>query len=122
MVTSSFYHKAELERYIIDQISDADYVELVDAMYEPMLNSNLSFLAKTGSGKIVGVAINFDAWDEPEIEIHSKLSVIWEFLDFVEIPVKYEYNPSFVINVYTEHVFSESRNCRKVKAKFCILA
>lgn len=88
MVTSSFYQKAELERYIIDYISEADYVELIDAMYEPMLDSNLSFIAKTESGKIVGVAINFDAWNEPEIEIKSKLSVIWEFLDYVEIPVK----------------------------------
>lgn len=89
MVTSSFYQKAELERYIIEYITEADYVELIDAMYEPMLNSNLSFLAITSSGKIVGVAINFDAWDEPEIEIQSKLSVIWEFLDYVEIPVKW---------------------------------
>lgn len=88
MITTSFYHKAELERYIIDRISEVDYAILIDAFFEPLIQKDLSFLAKNETGKVVGVAINLDAWDEPEVEIDSALSIIWEFLDYVEIPTK----------------------------------
>ncbi|KAJ8940685.1 hypothetical protein NQ318_017735 [Aromia moschata] len=88
MITTSFYQKADLEQWIISYISEPDYDELVDALWEPLLEKNLSFIVKSETGKLVGVALNFDARDEPEVEITSKLTVIFEFLEFVEGPVR----------------------------------
>ncbi|XP_060528886.1 beta-alanyl-bioamine nonribosomal peptide synthetase ebony isoform X2 [Cylas formicarius] len=88
MVTTSFYQKADLEQWIISEISESDYDELIDALWEPLVEKNLSFVAKSESGKIVGVALNFDARDEPEVEIKSKLTVIFEFLESIEGPVR----------------------------------
>ncbi|KAJ8918616.1 hypothetical protein NQ315_013122, partial [Exocentrus adspersus] len=88
MITTSFYQKAELEQYIISSISKSDYKELIDALWEPLLDKNLSFIVKSETGKIVGVALNFDARDEPEVEIKSKLTVIFEFLESIEGPVR----------------------------------
>ncbi|XP_018568645.1 uncharacterized protein LOC108908938 [Anoplophora glabripennis] len=88
MITTSFYQKADLEQWIISYISESDYKELVDALWEPLLDKNLSFIIKSETGKIVGVALNFDAHDEPEVEIKSKLTVIFEFLESIEGPVR----------------------------------
>lgn len=88
MITTSFYQKADLEQWIISYISESDYKELVDALWEPLLEKNLSFIVKSETGKIVGVALNFDAHDEPEVEIKSKLTVIFEFLESIEGPVR----------------------------------
>ncbi|XP_030763883.1 uncharacterized protein LOC115888328 [Sitophilus oryzae] len=88
MITTSFYQKADLEQWIISDISISDYKELMDALWEPLLQKNLSFIAKNEEGKICGVALNFDAHDEPEVEIKSKLTVIFEFLESIEGPVR----------------------------------
>lgn len=88
MVASSFYQKADLEQWIISEISLTDYQILMEALWEPLLEKNLSFIARNESGKICGVALNFDAHDEPEVEITSKLTVIFEYLESVEGPVR----------------------------------
>lgn len=88
MVTTSFYHKADLEQWIISEISEADYLELIEALWEPLLEKNLSFITKNERDEIIGVALNFDARDEPDVEIKSKLTVIFEFLESIEGPVR----------------------------------
>lgn len=88
MITTSFYHKADLEQWIISEISEADYLELIEALWEPLLEKNLSFIAKNEKSDIIGVALNFDARDEPEVEIKSKLTIIFEFLESIEGPVR----------------------------------
>lgn len=88
MVTTSFYQKAELEQLIISELSEADYKELIGALWAPLLEKNLSFIVRNESGKIIGVALNFDARDEPDVEITSKLTVIFEFLESIEGPIR----------------------------------
>lgn len=88
MIKTSFYQKAELERYLMPDISENDYEELIGMIWEPLVEKNLSFVAKTNSNKVIGVALNFDARDEPDCEITSKLVVIFEFLESVEGPVR----------------------------------
>lgn len=88
MITTSFYCKAELERYLMPDIKVNDYEELLTILWEPLVEKGLSFITKTMTNKIVGVALNFDARDEPECEIHSKLVVIFEFLEHVEGQVR----------------------------------
>lgn len=41
------------------------------------------------NGRPIGVALNFDARDEPEVNIKSKLQVIFEFLEYLEGPIRY---------------------------------
>lgn len=88
MITTSFYQKADLEQWIISEITEEDYVELMDALWEPLIEKDLSFIVKSETGKIVGVALNFDARDEPEVEIKSRLTVIFEFLETLEAPIR----------------------------------
>lgn len=89
IITSSFYHKADLEQWLIGEIFVSDYTELMEALWEPLLEKSLSFVTKTETGKVVGVGLNFDARDEPEVVITSKLTVTFEFLEFIEGPVRY---------------------------------
>ena len=88
MITSSFYQKADLEQWIITELSEADYTDLIEKIWDALLEKELSFIVKTESGKSVGVALSFDARDEPEVEVKSKLSIIFEFLECVEGPVR----------------------------------
>lgn len=88
MITTSFFQKADLEQWIITEVSAGDYSELMEELWKPLIEKELSFVVKTEKGKAVGVALNFDARDEPEVEIHSKLTVIFEFLEYVEGPVR----------------------------------
>ncbi|KAB0794533.1 hypothetical protein PPYR_11372 [Photinus pyralis] len=88
MITSSFYQKADLEQWIITEISELDYANLMEALWRPLVDAGLSFVVKTETGKSVGVALNFDARAEPDVEVRSKLSIIFEFLESVEGPVR----------------------------------
>ncbi|XP_048524265.1 mycosubtilin synthase subunit C isoform X1 [Dendroctonus ponderosae] len=94
MVTTSFYNKADLEQEIISELSVSDYDELMEALWQPLLDKNLSFVARNEAGKLCGVALNFDARDEPEVEIKSKLNIIFEFLESVEGPIRDQQLPA----------------------------
>lgn len=69
-------------------ILESDYDELIDALWEPLVEKGLSFVTKSDSGKIISVGLNFDARDEPDVQITSKLTVIFDFLESVEGPVR----------------------------------
>lgn len=38
--------------------------------------------------KYVGTTLNFDAHDEPEVNIDNNLNIIFEFLEFLEGPIR----------------------------------
>lgn len=80
--------KAELEQQLKPNIKYIDYVELLDAIWQPLVEKAYSFIIKNENNHIVGVALNFDANDEPEAPVTGPLSIIFEFLDFLEIPIK----------------------------------
>nr|CAD7434172.1 unnamed protein product [Timema monikensis] len=88
MITTSFYQKADLERWLMPDIRMEDYTELMDSMWEPLLEKNLSFVVQTQQGETVGVALNFDANDEPPVEINSKLEIVFTFLEHLECPIR----------------------------------
>jgi len=89
MITESFYEKADLEQWLKSDIHRADYKDLTDKLWEPLVQKNLSFLIKDVYGQPVAVALNFDAHDEPSVEIASKLAVVFDFLEFLEGPIRY---------------------------------
>lgn len=88
IISNSFLEKAELEQQLKPNIQYSDYVELLDALWQPLVQKGYSFIIKNERNHIVGVALNFDANDEPEAPVSGSLSIIFEFLDFVEIPIK----------------------------------
>lgn len=88
IISHSFLEKAELEQQLKPNIKYSDYVELLDAIWQPLVEKAYSFVIKDDKNHIVGAALNFDANDEPEVECNGPLTVIFEFLDFVEVPIK----------------------------------
>lgn len=89
IITTSFYRKAELERYVLPQINERDYEEVITKLWEVLKSQNISFVVKSSKTKqIIGVALNTDARDEPEIELNSNLTIILEFLEFIEGPIR----------------------------------
>uniref|UniRef100_A0A8D8SYR8 Mycosubtilin synthase subunit C n=1 Tax=Cacopsylla melanoneura TaxID=428564 RepID=A0A8D8SYR8_9HEMI len=96
IITDSFYEKADLERFIIHELNRDCYVELLEQIWQPLVEARLSFIVKrrgtTGSeapGKtILGACLNFDALAEPEVTITSKLNLVFEFLEHLEGPLR----------------------------------
>ncbi|XP_015187502.1 PREDICTED: tyrocidine synthase 3 [Polistes dominula] len=89
IITESFYSKADLEQWLIDDIKREDYKLLMDKLWEPLVEKDLSFVVKSSQNdRVIGVGLNFDLWDEPEVEIDSKLSIIFEFLEYLEKPIR----------------------------------
>lgn len=88
MITESFYEKADLEQWLKPDVHRRDYKDLTDKIWEPLIQKNLSFLVKDARGEPVGVALNFDAHDEPTVDIASKLAIVFDFLEFLEGPIR----------------------------------
>ncbi|PNF43301.1 hypothetical protein B7P43_G14455 [Cryptotermes secundus] len=88
MITESFYEKADLEQWLKPDVHRRDYKDLTDKIWEPLIQKNLSFLVKDALGEPVGVALNFDAHDEPTVDIASKLAIVFDFLEFLEGPIR----------------------------------
>lgn len=58
-----------------------------------------SFVVKSKeSNQLVGAALNFDALDEPEVDFNGKLNVIFELLEFLEGPIRYDYEILHYLN------------------------
>lgn len=66
-----------------------DYRIVMKNLWEPLVEKNLSFVVKSSQdGKTIGVCLNFDLWDEPEVIIDSKLTIIFDFLEHLEAPIR----------------------------------
>ncbi|KAL1137996.1 hypothetical protein AAG570_009691, partial [Ranatra chinensis] len=88
IITDSFYEKADLERWIEPPILKEDYTDLLDKLWEPLVEKNLSFVVKSEVDEVVGVTMNFDAHDEPEVNISSRLLIVFNFLEYLEGPIR----------------------------------
>ncbi|XP_071559405.1 beta-alanyl-bioamine nonribosomal peptide synthetase ebony-like isoform X2 [Temnothorax nylanderi] len=92
IITKSFCFnclKADLEQCLMQDVTRADYRELVEAIWAPLVEKNFSFVIKSAqSGKIIGVTFNFDLWDEPELILKSKLMTVFDFLEYLEGPIR----------------------------------
>lgn len=54
-----------------------------------LVERDLSFVVyDTNTDRIIGTALNFDARNEPEVDIKSKLLIVFEFLEFCEGPIR----------------------------------
>jgi len=70
-------------------IMKSDYQELMETMWNSLVEKNLSFVMKSVlNSKTIGVTLNFDLWDEPELVINSKLMIVFDFLEYLEKPIR----------------------------------
>lgn len=72
------------------QIHPTDYAGLLNALWRSMVEKEYSFVVKDVDGRIIGVALNFDAHDEPDVQLVGGLETIFIFLDHLEVPIKYD--------------------------------
>lgn len=102
-------------------IKEQDYRDILELIWDVLIEKELSFIIKEPNGKSVGVSLNFDAYDEPEPEIDNNLSIIFEFLDYVERPIKLvrmSSNRSRQILIFT--FIPERKSYRRESRKFYI--
>ncbi|OAD52131.1 Tyrocidine synthase 3 [Eufriesea mexicana] len=89
IITESFYSKADLEQWLMPDITKEHYHIMMEILWKPLIEKNLSFVIKSSEdGKTIGVGLNFDLWDEPELILDSKLMIVFEFLEFLEAPIR----------------------------------
>ncbi|XP_037948636.1 mycosubtilin synthase subunit C [Teleopsis dalmanni] len=89
IIVDSFYGKADLEQWLKPDILRTDYSDLIQDIWKPLVEKNLSFVVRDrNTNRNIGVALNFDARDEPEVEVRSKLIIVFEFLEFLEGPIR----------------------------------
>ncbi|KAF4531412.1 hypothetical protein B566_EDAN009654 [Ephemera danica] len=88
MITESFYQKADLEQWLKPIPAKSDYHDLLDALWPHLLDSNLSFTVRGPDGRDIAVALSFDAHAEPEVQVHSQLAIVFDFLESIEGPIR----------------------------------
>ncbi|XP_034952288.1 dimodular nonribosomal peptide synthase isoform X2 [Chelonus insularis] len=112
IITESFYLKADLERWLAPHIMRSDYAELMNALWQPIVDKGLSFVIKSADekGTVLGAALSFDAWDEPECTVTSKLAIVFEFLEFLEGPIRENKLPRGKGKVYHCYMMATNEN------------
>ncbi|XP_053946246.1 beta-alanyl-bioamine nonribosomal peptide synthetase ebony [Anastrepha ludens] len=89
IIVDSFYGKADLEQWLKPDIFPNDYSDLINDMWDVLVEKNLSLVVRDRrTNRIIGTALNFDARAEPEVEVKSNLIIVFEFLEFVEGPIR----------------------------------
>ncbi|CAH2097144.1 unnamed protein product [Euphydryas editha] len=98
MIVSSFCCNIELEEVVnhnplqlkshINTICCDEYALHLDACWGQLLAAGLSIVLEDLSGKAMAVALNFDARDEPDIELSGGLARIMGFIKYVEGSVR----------------------------------
>lgn len=68
-------------------------------IWESLIEKDLSFIIKDEHNRSVSVALNFDAHDEPEVIVNNKLIIVFEFLEFLEGPIRDQRLPTGKQNV-----------------------
>lgn len=79
-----------MERWLAPNIELSDYYDLMEALWDPLVGKGFSFVVRSADDekKLLGAALNFDTWDEPEVDIRSKLLVVFDFLEYLECPIR----------------------------------
>lgn len=87
-MTRSFFEKADLENWLKPHIKYTDYGDIFEAIFDDLVEKDISFVVMDAQDRMVGVSLNMDAHNEPEVNITSSLSIVFEFLEFVEGPIR----------------------------------
>lgn len=86
--SNSYHKKGDINRYFNKNVSRNDYVNFLEPIWDVVVENGLSFVIKDLTDRIVGVSLNFDAHEEPEVECNSQLVVFIELLEYLEGPIR----------------------------------
>lgn len=86
LLSTCFYKKADLDQFL-PNLKLEHYYEALVPLWSVAIKSGLSFMVKTEKGELVGVALNFDVENEPEVNIKNPLEATFEFLEAIEGPI-----------------------------------
>lgn len=84
LIANSLYEKSVLAQFIKPKLSKECYEELINAVWELVVQQGLSFFVKDSNERIVGASLNFDLRNEPDLIVTNPLYIILEFFEFVE--------------------------------------
>ncbi|KAI8130088.1 Mycosubtilin synthase subunit C [Lucilia cuprina] len=94
IIVDSFYGKADLEQWLKPDILRTDYSDIISDIWNDLVEKDLSFVVyDRNTNRVIGTALNFDARAEPEVDVKSKLIIVFEFLEYVEGPIRDNYLP-----------------------------
>ncbi|KYM95748.1 PREDICTED: mycosubtilin synthase subunit C-like [Cyphomyrmex costatus] len=89
IIAESFYSKGDLEQWLLPDLTKSDVRETVEVAWNCYLEQNLSFVMKsTQNGKIIGVTLNANLWNQPVVVVKSKAMILIDFLEHLEGPIK----------------------------------
>lgn len=89
LISDSFYEKAELEQFVRPAINRGDYKVTFDPIWHLLVEQGLSFVIKNTNNETLGVCLNFDLRDEPDVELSPGLTCVFELLESLERPIMY---------------------------------
>lgn len=89
LIVTSFLNKSALEKHVKPNVYYNDYIELLDTIWDSLVERAYSFIVKDENNRMIGVTLNFDAHDELKASLVGGLKVIFDFVEFLEGPVKY---------------------------------
>lgn len=69
VVASSFYYKSALDRYLVEPATLNDYIEMIVAVWQPLVDSNFSFVVLDDDENIVGASLAYDAFHAPDVPL-----------------------------------------------------
>lgn len=87
ILSSSFFEKGDLEKWLKPYIFQSDFFEYLDEMCNFAIEKGLSFIVTDSKCRGVGVALSFDAKEEPEVTIRNKLLPVLTLCEFIERPL-----------------------------------
>ena len=89
MLTESFHNKGDLNQWLNSDTLHEEYEQFVRDMWEPLVDKNLSYIiVNKGTNVPVGIALNYDEYDMPEMDMTDNVMIFADFTDYLEQPVK----------------------------------
>jgi AMP-binding enzyme C-terminal domain/Phosphopantetheine attachment site len=89
LLAKCFKKKSGMDRFFTGSngIKEEYYKEIIGEMWNKLVEQGFSFMVKNKNGDLIGVSLNLDATDEPEIKAVNNLRTILDFVDSLEKPI-----------------------------------
>lgn len=77
------------EIYLFSSFFPSLFCASLQDIWNDLVEKDLSFVVyDRNTNRVIGTALNFDARNEPEVDVKSKLIIVFEFLEYVEGPIR----------------------------------
>lgn len=65
-----------------------DNRDIVEQTWEYILEKDISYAIADTSNNLIGIALNFDFFDEPKITLNTKLMIIFDIIESLKQPLR----------------------------------